>query len=708
MKIIKRMSRLLITSIILGSVIFQINLPSIHAQEPDDEAGPIIVPPTGRLELSFEQLGYENQELDNNNIFQGYNFDLPGNFQVLPAQSSLDLVMSHFPEVPEKPAVLEIRVNREQTFFTELTQENAISSTTQLEITDGILQDGRNSILFNLDSGGTCREPAGPIRVVIDKDTTLNFEYEQQPYPTDLGLYPFPFSENSLLDIGTTIVLPNQPTSDEISAAATIAAGLGQRSGGDIRLSTVVADNLTPEIQNNNHLIIIGRPETNPLLGELDFPIPIDNASLEPAQGILQEIVSPWNEFRLVLGVSSLDNEGIIKAANALNRQAHFLGMRGPVAIVVALRAVPRSDNLQLSSFTLASLGYEDQIFYGSQPQNYTFDFTLPLGWQLEEPPYLMLKFSHASIISPESTLDMKLNGVPIASTLLDENNSDEGELNIPLPARLLKAGRNRLEARVEMGLLDVHPCDGLNNQKAWTVISRESEIFLPYNTVDLVPDLSFFPYPFSQGSGTDQTLLVLPDQPSSEIFDQLIQLVTRLGSGTGRESTSIQVKYASEVAQDSRQNHHLILLGTPAENVLLSEINDSLPQPFADDNGTLKPLVVDTVALLPDSSRDAGLMQILGSPWNEENTILALTGTSPEGVELAVQTLLYQPRQLEGNLAVVEPAFDPLTGDSPQISIYSVDTQEPEEPVEEASRSAAEMSVTGEVLTTLADRWWR
>ena len=222
--------------------------------------------------------------------------------------------------------------------------------------------------------------------------------------------------------------------------------------------------------------------------------------------------------------------------------------MRGPVAIVVELGPLPKSKSVtaQTPSFTLASQGYDDAIFYGTQPQDYTFDFTLPFGWQLAELPFLVLKFTHADILSPDSVIDVALNRVPIGSTLLDDSNISEGELVISLPERLLETGRNRLKVSVEMGLPNIGRCDGLGNRRAWTVISNESEVFLPYNTNDLSPDLSLFPYPFSQNSGFDQTTFVLPDQPSSQAFDELIQLAVRLGSINRTEHLSTQVSYAS------------------------------------------------------------------------------------------------------------------------------------------------------------------
>ena len=679
---------------------------TVYAQGPEEDE-PLVITPSGQLSLTFEQLGYDAKELTRDRFERYYNINLPGNFQVSPTGNYLDLIISHLPEIPDKPSLLEVKMNGGLVSTFPLTKENAIPATVRLDLPEGLLQNGYNIIAINLDTGATCEDPGGFLKVLVDKNSSLTFGYQQNPYPADLELYPFPFTERGLLNIPTTIVLPDQPTSTDLSAATTIAAGLGQMSEGNIDLTAVLASNLSPDIQNNNHLIVIGRPEANELFNDLALPLPIDETTLKPGQGILQEIVSPWNEFRLLLAASGLDDEGLLKTGDALNRQAHFLSMRGPVAIVVELGTLSKSDAPDPSSFTLASLDYEDRIVYGILPQEYTFDFSLPLGWQSEEAPFLVLKFAHANIITPESVLDVKLNNVPIGSTLLDDSNANEGELTIPLPGRLLKAGSNRLGVTVEMELLDADPCDELGNQRAWTVINSQSEIFLPYRAINLPPDLGLFPYPFSRVSGFDQTALILPDQSSPQTFNQLIQLAVRLGSAAQTEHISVQVNYASEVDQAIRQNYHLILFGRPTENSLLAEANDKLPQPFTSGSNILEPLAVDSVAFLSDPNRDAGLLEIIESPWNEEYSLLAITGTTAEGVEVAAQTLLERTRQLEGNLAVVEPSYDPFSNEAPQLSTYSVDTRQLEASVNQET-SDTNKSTSEKDLFSLANRWWK
>jgi hypothetical protein len=441
----------------------------------------------------------------------------------------------------------------------------------------------------------------------------------------------------------------------------------------------------------------------------LELPLPFNSPLLEPSQGILEEIVSPWNEFRLALVVSGLDEEGVLKASYALNRQANFLGMRGPIAIVVDLLDLTEAENANKTTLTLNSLGYDDQTIYGSKLKSYRLYFYLPLGWQLEETPFFVLKFTHSDIVDPEeSTVNIKLNNTPISSIMLNDDNVI-GEVPFALPTRLLKTGSNAIDIVVEMTHPDQDVCNHLNNQQLWTVISNESEIVLPYSTIDLDPNLLYFPHPFNH-LGLEQTLFVLPDQTIPSMFNDLMKLAVRLGSGSGTGQISIEVAYASAVDDTAKRNSQIILLGRPTENALLREINAYLPQPFQSNSDTLEIFVIDSVAFVPDPDRDAGLLEIIDAPWDEEYRVLAITGTTDKGVNLAIQTLLEQTDRLDGNLAVVESVFDPFADvdEPPQVTIYATDTLPSSSMPVDNSVANIGNTVSGDNLSALADRWWK
>ena len=705
-----KMTKRVLIGIFLCLMVLLLNLAVIVAQEPTtEEAEPKIIPPSGRLEITFRELGEKTRRLSAHGDSSRTRFQLPGNFRVSPSGSYIDLILSHFPEEPEKPSAINIGFNGLMVSTLPLTRANSLSGTTRIILPNNSLEPGRNDLRLDLNTGASCEEAGAVIDLVIDEASTISFEYQQLPYPADLALYPFPFVENSLFDIPVTIVLPDQPSANDLSAAATIASGLGQASGGRISLSAVLASDLDPDTQANSHLIIVGKPDANLLLTDLELPLDIDQTILEPGFGVLEEIVSPWNEYRVALIVSGLDDEAVGKASIALNRDPHFLGMRGPVAIVVDLGNAANVQTATTESFTLADLGYEELVVYGTQSQDFQFNFDLPLGWSITEEPFFRLLFNHADIIIPEaSVIDISFNGAPRGSALLTSENSDNGELVVLLPEHRLREGRNTLEVMVQMDLQGEGECEKQDDRRAWTVIDERSEIFLPFTVEEVRPDLALYPYPFSKVAGLNNTHIVMPEQPNSSAVNHLVQLGLSLGSNSTTSRLAIPVSFPSQLEDEVRDNSNLILLGRPTENALLAEINEDLPHPFIADSNILQPLVIDNVVFLVDPERHAGLLQIFDSPWNEDYTVLVVTGTTDDGIALTIAPLASGNRRLQGNLAVVEPSLDPTETDPNAVNIYAIDTRG-----QAQETTGPQTFIPGDTLSdsqeiNLSEQWWR
>jgi hypothetical protein len=234
----------------------------------------------------------------------------------------------------------------------------------------------------------------------------------------------------------------------------------------------------------------------------------------------------------------------------------------------------------------------------------------------------------------------------------------------------------------------------------------------VPYSIVDWRPDLSYMPYPFGQGSGLSQTLFVLPDQPNAAIGANLVQLAARFGSAVKNDHLAVKAVSAKGVDQEMWQDHHLVLVGRPTQNALLADFNDSLPWPFVTGSDAPGPVPDDDPELQLDSDQGAGMIQVTSSPWNETRSMLALTGTKDEGVQLAIQTLIDPEQRLKGNLAVVEPIPD----EDGLIRVQSMDTR-PSSPTEGPTppggdgppgESQTTLVLSSEDKVLLAERWWK
>jgi hypothetical protein len=507
----------------------------------------------------------------------------------------------------------------------------------------------------------------------------------------DLALYPVPFFEYPPV----YFVLPENPSTTDLSAAATIAAGLGKFSNGEIRLASALDTQITAEIRDNHHLIVVGRQGTNRFLDQLDLPLGLDDHTLSADQGVIQELVSPWNPMRIILVVTSQSDDGLSKASQALNREAHLLSMRGTVAIVQSVSPPePAESHRPDVDFTLADLGYEEKVAYGVGSHTLDYHFSVPMGFAAKEDARLDLHFGHAEIASPtNSSLDVRFNGIPIASALLDERNASGGILKVTLPARLIRSGHNLV--RISIAMNPNHQDQGsvVDAGQLWTAIYDHSSLHLPLTSQDVEPSLDLLLYPFNKRPSLRGLLLVLPDRAGLFEYDLMLQVAAGLGAADRGDYLALKVTIADLVSQQDQQDQDFFLMGRPSAHSLIAELNDSLPQPFEPGSDVLHPLF-DPVIYVQDPSRDIGLIEELAAPWNSERTILVLTGTSDEGVVLASTVLFSQSNALAGNVAFVEES----------VGVRALDTHSlPSTPPSRAEGPDVDQAL----LIQLGERWW-
>jgi len=646
------------------------------------------------VDLTFEDLGYSTFQLSESGSTRVYLY-LPRNLVPNHGGSYVDLTIGHMPPEPDKLSVIRVTLNNMPLAVITLSQENAEPTTYRLGLTNTPLGPGRNTLRISLDNGAGCNIRGARVDAAVYGSSSFHLAYSLIQHSPDLALYPIPFFEQSFEHEPVYVVLPHNPSVTDLSVAATIAAGLGKFSDGEIRLVSALDTQISTDIRKNHHLIVVGKKGANRLLDRLNLPLRLNDPTLSDEQGVIQELVSPWNPLRMILVVTGRSDEGLVKASQPLNRKAHLLGMQGPVTIVqMVLPPEPGEDDQRNADFTLADLGYEEEVVYGTMPHKLDYHFYMPLSWTVTEEPRFTLYFGHASIASPtNSSLDVYFNDVPVESVLLDESNVGEGTLEVSPPSWLIRPGRNRLRISIEMNLEDEDKCLFLDSQHLWTAIYSHSYFHLPFIPQDAGPALNHFPYPFNKRPNLSGLLLVLPDRPQQPDYDQMLQVAVGLGAADQGDFLALNVSTADLVTQEDRQDKDLVLVGRPSAHSLVGELNNELPQPFEPGSDLIRPQL-ESVILVQDPALNIGLIEELAAPWDTERTILVLTGTSDEGVALAITTLLHQRSELAGNVVLVEESAGIQTYDT--RSLLSA-------PRSEIKRPDANQTL----LIQLGERWW-
>lgn len=777
----------------------------VYAQEGDEDS-------VERFEATFTELGYSERVLRGPLSYSYYSFGLPADWLPQPGSYLILNVNYTFAGQTDVPAILEVRLNGNTLFTENLEPIGAYQLRVDLpadalySFDDAYL----NSVQLRLLVSTDC-EQARLASLIVYTSSSLNLAYLTRSIPIDLVLYPKPlyqawgFHPNAI-----RFVLPSQAKSAEVQAAVMIASRLGELSSNSLIISSTLASAIQATQGFDEHLIVIGQPGDNPVLKELDLPIPFverhlslhsvmperlipgetfsytlsvenpearqtlsvidrlpngatwqscsagaqceltdegflrwrigslaendsisvtvqlylddnviigeeaehtatlldeegipinvdtltsvisttrgvqyiqstldqrgyffarENLAISEEDGIVQELISPWNPQKAIIVVSGLQDEALLLAARALSAETRFPGMSGDYALIKAVDAVPEAVEPTAEDITFSSVGHGEEVIKATSSGGTPYTFNLPWGTSLTKDAFVALHFGHGvGNVGLVATLQVYLNDIPISGVTLNEENAVDAWMTVPLPRTSLEIGSNELEVRM---VYDAAQCVDARDEQAWVVIYDDSFFHLPREVEELYLSLATFPQPFSAQSGLRNLVFLLPDQPSLIEVEGVIRLAARLGYAAGGVDFIPKVALGGDSAGQQWPGHQLIILGRPTTNRYISTLNDVLPQPFYSGTDDIWQRIDQVVyRLAPGMS--VGLVQALIAPWDAEQALLVATGTTDEGVKLALNALIERQlsSQLAGNLALVR-----------ENSIDTVDTRnyEPE-----------------------------
>jgi hypothetical protein len=385
--------------------------------------------------------------------------------------------------------------------------------------------------------------------------------------------------------------------------------------------------------------------------GESNFFFVQGERAVPEHDGVVQEIVSPWDQTRAILIVTGLSDEAIVKAGRAMSSRNLFPGLEGSFALVQGTQ--PRSETPtepQGANLTFAELGYDDRVLRGSlQEASYYFD--LPAGWRLTKSAYLELYFTHSQLLDFENSfLSVYFNNTPIATIALSGETAQGGYVKMELPASQTRHGQsNRISIQADMQSLNI--CTDLDT---WLLINSESRLNLEHeeqNTTNF--DLDFYPHPFNQHPDLADVLFALPSEPQPTEWEKALQLAAALGRAAGGSNLTPATVLGDNWSETELSNYHIVVIGRPSRSPLLQQTNAQLPQPFLPNSDEIEQKLNAVILRLPPET-SLGYVQLIPSPWNKERALLVATGTTDESIKWAIDVLIDQTWVLEGNLTLI------------------------------------------------------
>ncbi len=516
----------------------------------------------------------------------------------------------------------------------------------------------RVGLRFSLRTAGDdCQDPDLPGRfVTLFRDSSLSFvpgERAGAVAPT-LADFPRPFlAVPGETQAPIVVVVPAQATRASFTAAARLAARLGQGGGGGLPgLQLRSADQVTPELLGASHVVLVGARDELPLVEQAAEQLALrwrpgtpgtwlsaDGEAARPDDGVIAVGRSPWNERRALLALTGASPEGVAKAGAALAAWT----VRGAAARQVAVvPAAPRvyeadvlgqGDTLQLS---LRGLGQSNLTYSGQGTSLYTLAFTAGVP-DPEKPATLELVTSPSpGLDRGRSSATVEVNGVAVTSTPLEAGPAGVSTARVAIPAGVLRPGLNTLRVGFNLYLPPTPGCGALAEERAFVTLLASTTLSVPQRGGAGGPDLAAYPYPFVANQVVAPTALLLPADPAERAGS--LAVAAALGRWASGDALGLEAGLPEQFADAELAVRDLIVYGTSAGNPLALVASQRAGLNPVERTRPLEPL---------------GVVGEERSAWNPERLVLYVSATQPDLLVPAANALT--PGKLAGTVTLVD-----------------------------------------------------
>lgn len=605
--------------------------------------------------VTFASLGYKDVNLVSPYDSTRFYFSLPQNWQLTEGgviDLSFDVVVtgSGATDTTNLYGGQLIVVFNGQTIGT-IQLDHIGSQSVQLPIPTTALkstrEDGRNQLTVSLNAQFSCTYDTRTL-VTIKALSTFNLAFNVSTPELNLAKLPAPFfMRGSLLPDRTLVVLPDNPSVGELQSALDIMSGFGSMVGSEFNILMTSIGQLTNDDVTSSNLIFVGKPAGLAKISDVEFRIRIVNGQFvslpqeSENDGVIQMAHSPWNSSKVVMLVSGNTDDAVLKAGQAVSSGPVFIYNDPALAYVSTVQLT--TDTLPLiEDFTLANLGYSDETISGIGLNSADYDFKVSREQLGTQDGTINLVYYHSGLLDyANSSFSVEINGQAVASNALSKDSEQITNLEIKIPPGSLRFGVNRLTVSTRM-VADLS-CDTTGFSDPWFIVSDQTALHIPASTTVIktlsLLDLKYYPGLFTTHSELGDLAFVLP-KSSPQSWTLAGKIAYNLGSNSNPAISNLKVAYADNVPQDIKTSNSLLFIGQANALPLLSEVNDKLPAPFDFTTNTASEKQMQVVYRIP-SGVSVGYLELAPSPYNAEKAILVVAGNTPDGLNMAGDTLV-------------------------------------------------------------------
>jgi hypothetical protein len=528
-----------------------------------------------------------------------------------------------------------------------------------------LLRTGTNQVVIDasipLSIDADCPDSSHPARhVTFDPSSRVTLALQ----PTELTLTDFPEAleplgyDNRVL----TVVVPDAPAADDLSAAAVVVAAIRNSAATSVPIVVKSLADPTPSVGPE---VIVGTADelaaaaVNPLPGKIN-------------DGFVSITHNAAGQSSLVVsGSTALE---VLQAATALTdpiARARFTGASS--AVDGAITSVDQIAKWA-PAFSFADLGYKARTISGPGTDGAVYSFDIPTSEQTNRVTFAVNAARSASTINHTDGLSILLNGQLVGSLKFDTKTGVIAEGTLTVSGDVLRPGRNfvRLEAEFSGAIVN---CTSVRNLDESITIAETTRLTLETGTGPAQLDLNDVPYLFRAPADSASLVVVTPSQPMPADFAAAIDVATLLGREVGPARIALTDK---ALTTGANALSHFVLLGEADRQPLLADLGVGIA------DRVVTPARPDQLAV--SDVRFDGLVEVLRSPWTASQGVLVITGRNHSGYTEAVRSVL----DVAARGGLDGPAT--LVGTNPDLSLQLLPVAPTAHPVQAAAPVAADV----------------
>lgn len=584
---------------------------------------------------TLAELGYGAEQLSTESDRVEFWQELPGNW-LLEEGSAFELAYSHPAATQASSAEVVVTINGQEAHRFTLGATGVPLAREQVPIPSfRPVPAGLHVVVEYFPRGDEVGCVAPDERVLVVREiSAFDIQYSLRPADEDLAALPYPLSwQRAREPISVTFVVPARREGFEVDAAARIASWLGQQAGGSpFHFETILDEEWTQEtMRATNTVVLASEALTLP-----DFELGCSDiaSATDPSFGLCR---SSTDAHFGVLWVAGADEEAMSSAVEALVTRSGEL--RGRISAASDLgdaeeETMPWSE----TRTSFADLDVSEVMFRGLGEQVRSFYFRRPRGWQLGEDSRLSIHVSVAA--EAETSIQVSINGNELGQFGPHDVEDEYIHVQLPSGPSLNRDDQGRpadylvLAIKVTQRLADQQheDCDP-RSEEAWTLIHGDSYFDIVAAEPDL-PDLYWFPFPFTRPNASRATSLVVSRASTPEELSAGLTVAAELGRSALGELPVLRVLRTNEWTERSG---HVVLLGTAASRGWLRAQGPSAPE-----------LVLERLELPPNAPIEAPVGQLIAAQTEWDGQLLVLEADSGHLVTVAEALHRSQPSGLQ------------------------------------------------------------